>query len=147
MSDINITLKDAVRGEVALVVLSQRPLKGKVAYQVAKAARKVKPEIEDYRKGARGILESYNAKAGEDGSLRLDPEARNYKKAQEELDKYEEEAFKTELTLTGLKSITLDDLLAAIPPEKDNEGKQIEAEAVIEPFVLEGIHWLLEDKD
>ncbi len=146
MSDINITLKDAVRGEVALVVLSQRPLKGKVAYQVAKAARKVKPEIEDYRKGARGILESYNAKTGEDGSLRLDPEARNYKKAREELDKYEEEAFETELTLTGLKSITLDDLLAAIPPEKDNEGKQIEAEAVIEPFVLEGIHWLLEEE-
>jgi len=148
MSDIKITLKDAVRGEAALFVLSQRPLKGKVAYQVAKAARKVKPEIEDYRKGVRGIMESYNAKLNEDGSLKLDPEAKNYKKARAELEQYEEEAFKPDNTidLAGVKCFTLDELLAAIPPEKDGEGKPIEADAVIEPFILEGIHWLLEDK-
>lgn len=146
MAEIKITLKDAVRGELALTVLSGRPLKGKVAYQVAKAARKIKPEVEDYRKGVRGIMEAHNAKADKDGNLRLDPEARNYKKAREEMEKYEEEAFKTEITLTGLKGFTLDALLAAIPPEKDNEGKQIEGDAVIEPFILEGIHWLLEEE-
>ncbi len=147
MSEIKITLKDAVRGEAALFVLSQRPLKGKVAYQVAKAARKVKPEIEDYRKGVRGILESYNAKAGEDGSLKLDPEAGDYKKARKELEKYEEESFKDENTiaLTGVKLFTLDELLVAIPPEKDKEGKPIEGDPVIEPFILEGIDWLLKE--
>ncbi len=146
MSDITVTLKDVIRGEGALVVLSQRPLRGKVAYQVAKAVRKVRSEVEDYRKGVQGILEAHDAKLGEDGILKLDPEARNYKKAREELKKYEEESFKIEITLTGLKPITFDELLAAIPPEKDNEGKPIEVEPVIEPFILEGIHWLLEDK-
>lgn len=145
MSDNKITLKDAVRGEVALLVLSQRPLKGKVAYQVAKASRKVKPEVEDYRKGVRGIMESHNAKPGEDGSLRLDPEAKNFKKARAELEKYDEETLKVEITLTGVKGIAFDDLLAAIPPEKDKDGKEAEGESVIEPFILEGIHWLLEE--
>jgi len=146
MSDITITLKDAVRGEVALVVLSGRPLKGKVAYQIAKASRKVKPEVEDYRKGVRGIMEAHNAKADGDGNLRLDPEAKNYKKARAELEQYEEEQLKTEISLTGLKRFTLDELLAAIPPEKDSDSKPIEGDAVIEPFILEGIHWLLEEE-
>ena len=146
MSEIKITLKHAVRGELALNVLSGRPLKGKVAREISRASIQTKTEVAAYRKGVRGIMESYKAIADEAGNLRLDPKGKNYQKARDELEAYEEESFKAEVTLTNVKCLTFDEFMAGIPAEKDKEGNDIPDSAVIEPFILEGIDWLLEDK-
>ena len=144
--EFTITLKDAVRGEVALTVLSGRKLKGKMAREVARASRQTKTETEAYRKGVRGILEDYGAIPDDEGSLRLDPKAKNYKKAREELEQYEEDSFKTEVKLTNVAQLTFDEFLAGIPAEKDGEGNDIPDSVTIEPFILEGLYWLLKDE-
>lgn len=146
MSDITVTLKDLVRGEVALMVLStQRTLKGMPACVISKAARKAKSAVGDYRKGVRGILESHGAKPDAEGNLRLNPKANNFKEAAAELDKYNEDILDSEIKLEGLKTLKADELLEAILPEKNKDGVVIREAGAVEPFVLEGIHWLLEE--
>ena len=140
-------MKDLVNGDTALVVLSQMRLKGKIAYIVSKAARKVRPEIEDYKKGLQGILESYNAKADINGILRLDPDKPKYKAGRIEIEEYKEEMFKKEITFEGIILLKLDDLLDAILPKLDKDGKEVEEGGIIEAFILEGISWLLDSKE
>lgn len=144
---IVVKLRDLTSGEVSLVELSTIECTGKVAYWISKWMRKIRPEIEDFRKEVTEIMKRHGAEPGKRGTLQLDVKSESYKEANEELEKFQESVLDEDIYIENVKPIKLDELMAALPkpPKPKDSEEEEETKPRIKPYILADLWFLIEE--
>jgi len=149
---ITVTLRDLVNAEAAMLELSVMPLTGKVSYRIGKAIKKAESEVEIFRLGVSKLLRVLGAQPNKQGGLTLDETDEKYDKNWKKLTDHRQNALDETVTLEGVVTVTVEELMAAMPlpevkclkcdlvTEYTDEEK---ADKSIKPFILGALGWLI----
>ncbi len=149
---LKVTLKDLVNAQGAMNLLGSRALVGKVSFKVGKALKQARAEIETFNDGNMILLMELGGKPSKMGGIELDQKDERYEKAWKTYDSHIRESLKTEVELTGVVTVTYDDLIKALPLPKVECFKcgakmeysdEEKAEKPLEPDILAALDWLI----
>lgn len=152
---IVVKLKDLVNGQNSMDDLGSRALTGKVSYSIGKALKKARAEVETYRESSAKLLKKLGAVPSDRGGFELDKKSANWEKAWKTMDEHHISALEADVELTGVITVTLDELMKALPladvkcPKCDlvmEYTDEDEAEKSIEPNILADLDWLITEE-
>lgn len=126
---ITVTLKDIVESQEAMRALSEKPLRGRVAFKVARLLKKLEAELTTFNDTRIRLIEAY-AKKDEEGNY-ITNDKKEYQFDQDNADKFVEE----------LNRLLLEELEIDANPILVDEIEELDftpAEmAMLEPFMDE----------
>ena len=126
---ITVTLKDIVESQEAMRALSEKPLRGRVAFKVARLLKKLEAELTTFNDTRIKLIEAY-AKKDEEGNY-ITNDKKEYQFDQDNADKFVEE----------LNRLLLEELEIDANPILVDEIEELDftpAEmAMLEPFMDE----------
>ncbi len=144
---MKVTLRVLVEGDGALERLATMGLAFKASYAVSKALGIARREVDAYKKSVTALMRKLGVKPAKDGSMTLDPEEKSYDKNLTILQKHQDTVLDSEVELSGILMVKLDELEAALlgTPKIDKDGKLTGEyeKPVIAPWILTGCAWFI----
>ena len=143
---IEMTLRELVESEQALMTLSNMDMSDSAGWMVAKVLRKATPDLRQYHKAIAAEIEKTGEFTRDDNGVHLDRKhedyEKNYQKLQKERDKLLDKV--TVVLGDGVGVIKKTDLLKALP--KRDVGTPEKPEMVpgfIKPWIYAALYWLI----
>ncbi len=149
---LKVKLKDLVNAQKAMKALGARALTGKVSFIVGKALKQAQGEVETFMDANMKLLQELGGTPSPLGGLELDSKHENYDEAWQKLDAHSRSALGVEVELTGVITVTYDELMEAmsLPKGKCPEcgtvtkySDEEKAKKSIEPYILAALDWLI----
>ena len=142
---VTVVLRDLVSGQIAMAELGRITFTGKVSVRIGTALRKAGNAVDGFNESVMKIVRDHDGKPSDIGGLELDPKSPKYVKGWKLLDDHRKSALKETVDLTGVKTVTIDELIDAMPVPVDEEGKETGEKKGIKPLIVGPLYWLIKE--